>query len=158
MASHRKLLSPIFWSKWSVCAVNWHFTKKTLTQHQFVHALSGVGGDVWRWLCGHVHRRISAHANGGPSGGSHVRRPGSKDPHRRERKFCTSFNEAWSLAIVCMHFVSNIFAFGQAEQFCIFCCPGFTSDHYLAQHMYYAVMPLNCNTACYPGLFIGLES
>ena len=29
----------------------------------------------------------SAHADGGPSGGSRVRRPGSKDPHKRLRKF-----------------------------------------------------------------------
>ena len=30
---------------------------------------------------------ISAHVDGGLSGGSRVRRPGSEDPHRRERKF-----------------------------------------------------------------------
>ena len=32
-------------------------------------------------------RKISASVDGGQSGGSCVRRPGSKDPHRRERKF-----------------------------------------------------------------------
>ena len=32
-------------------------------------------------------RKISAHVDGGLSGGSRVRRPGSEDPHRRERKF-----------------------------------------------------------------------
>ena len=73
-------------------------------------------------------------------------------------KNCTSFNEAWSLAIVCMHFVSNIFAFWQVEQFCIFCCPCFISNHYMARHMHYVVMPLNCNPACYPDLCSGLES
>ena len=35
--------------------------------------------------------QISAHVDGGPSvgasGGSSMRRPGSEDPHRRERKF-----------------------------------------------------------------------
>ena len=31
-------------------------------------------------------RKISAHVDGGLSGGSRVRRPGSEDPHRRERK------------------------------------------------------------------------
>ena len=31
-------------------------------------------------------RKISASVDGGPSGGSHVRRPGSEDPDRRERK------------------------------------------------------------------------
>ena len=35
----------------------------------------------------HVRRKISAHVDGGLSGGSRVRRPGSKDPHRREWKF-----------------------------------------------------------------------
>ena len=29
---------------------------------------------------------LSAHVNGGPSGGSSERRPGSEDPHWRERK------------------------------------------------------------------------
>ena len=33
-----------------------------------------------------VHQQISAHVNGGQSGGSSVRRPGGEDPHRRERK------------------------------------------------------------------------
>ena len=28
----------------------------------------GVGGDVWRWLCRHVCRKISAHVDGGPVG------------------------------------------------------------------------------------------
>ena len=49
--------------------------------------LLGVGGDVWRWLCRHMCRKISASVYWGPSGGSRVRRPGTKDPHRRERKF-----------------------------------------------------------------------
>ena len=41
--------------------------------------LSKVGaGD-----CRHVCRKISASVDGGPSGGSRVRRPGSEDPHRR---------------------------------------------------------------------------
>ena len=31
-------------------------------------------------------RKISAHVDGGLSGGSRVRRPGSEDPHRREQK------------------------------------------------------------------------
>ena len=44
-------------------------------------------GDVWRWHSRHVRRKISAHVNGGPSGGSSVRRAGSEDPHRREWKF-----------------------------------------------------------------------
>ena len=30
-------------------------------------------------------RKISASVDGGPSGGSRVHRPGSEDPHRRER-------------------------------------------------------------------------
>ena len=31
----------------------------------------------------HVRQKISASVDGGPSGGSRVRRPGSEDPHRR---------------------------------------------------------------------------
>ena len=31
--------------------------------------------------------KISTHVYGGPSRGSRVRRPGSEDPHLRERKF-----------------------------------------------------------------------
>ena len=34
--------------------------------------------------------KISSHVDGGPSGGSSVRRPGSGDPHRREQKFDNS--------------------------------------------------------------------
>jgi hypothetical protein len=34
-----------------------------------------------------VRRKISAHVDGGLSGGSCVRGPGSEDPHRREWKF-----------------------------------------------------------------------
>jgi hypothetical protein len=35
----------------------------------------------------HLQQNISAHVNGGPSGGSSVHTPGSEDPHRFERKF-----------------------------------------------------------------------
>ena len=34
----------------------------------------------------HVRRKLSAHVDGGPSGGSIMRRPRSKDPHGRELK------------------------------------------------------------------------
>jgi hypothetical protein len=37
-------------------------------------------GDLWRWLCRHSRQNISAGVNGGPSGGSSVCRPRSKDP------------------------------------------------------------------------------
>jgi hypothetical protein len=37
-----------------------------------------------------VRRKISAHVDGGPSGASSMRRPGSEDPHWRERKFAFS--------------------------------------------------------------------
>ena len=36
-----------------------------------------------------MRRKISDSVDGGPSGGSRVRRPGSEDPHRRKRKFVT---------------------------------------------------------------------
>ena len=34
-----------------------------------------------------VARKFSGHVNGGLSKGARVRRPGSEDPHRHERKF-----------------------------------------------------------------------
>ena len=34
-----------------------------------------------------MRRKISASVDGGPSGKSRVRRPGSEDPHRRWRNF-----------------------------------------------------------------------
>jgi hypothetical protein len=34
-----------------------------------------------------MRQKISAHVDGGLSGGSRARRPGSEDPYRRERKF-----------------------------------------------------------------------
>ena len=46
-----------------------------------------VGGDVWRPPCRHACQKISARINGGLSRGSCMHRPGSEDPHRRERKF-----------------------------------------------------------------------
>ena len=44
--------------------------------------------------------KISAHVNGGPSGGSSVRRPGTEDPHRHERNSITFGNSnrvCWQL-------------------------------------------------------------
>ena len=40
----------------------------------------------------HVCRKISAGVDGGLSGGSIVRRPGSEDPHQRQRKFSSPFH------------------------------------------------------------------
>ena len=37
-----------------------------------------------------MRQQISAGVNGGMSGGSSMHRPGSEDPHRRQRKFITS--------------------------------------------------------------------
>jgi hypothetical protein len=34
-----------------------------------------------------MRRKIFAHIVRGPSGGSHMHRPGSEDPHLRERNF-----------------------------------------------------------------------
>ena len=39
---------------------------------------------------GEMFEGDSAHVDGGPSGGSSMRRPGSEDPYRRERKFSLS--------------------------------------------------------------------
>ena len=35
--------------------------------------------------------KISAHVDGGPRGGSRVRKPGNEDPHRRERNVLNCF-------------------------------------------------------------------
>ena len=43
-----------------------------------------------------MHQKISAHIDGGLSGGSRVRRPLSEDPHRRERKVYDSQFGGWS--------------------------------------------------------------
>ena len=51
-----------------------------------------VGGDALRLLWRNVCWKISAYVNGLLSGGSRVRRPGSEDPHRRERKFTKADN------------------------------------------------------------------
>ena len=45
-----------------------------------------VWGDVLSLLCRNVRWKISAHIDEGLSGGSRVRRHGSEDPHRHERK------------------------------------------------------------------------
>ena len=53
-----------------------------------------------------MRRKISAHVDGGLSGGSRVRRPGSEDPHRRERKFSQllylihKIRTSWGKAII----------------------------------------------------------
>ena len=64
-----------------------HFcrSKNFLGYRIVVYDFWGVGGDVWRWLCRHVCRKNSASVDGGPCGGSRVRRPGSEDPHQREQ-------------------------------------------------------------------------
>ena len=54
----------------------------------FAFASLRVGGDFWRWLCRQLRRNISAHVDGGASGRSSVRKPGSEDPHWRDWKFC----------------------------------------------------------------------
>ena len=48
---------------------------------------------------------ISAHIDGGLSGWSRVRRPGSEDPHRRERKFISYFLKTFPFASIfrCLH-------------------------------------------------------
>ena len=54
-----------------------------------------TSGGLIEMFEGDMRRKISAGVDGGPSGGSRVRRPGSKDPHRRQRKlkqFSTYFD------------------------------------------------------------------
>ena len=46
-----------------------------------------------------MRRQISAGVDGGLSGGSSVRRPGSKDPHLHKQKFCYNFSIAISFRI-----------------------------------------------------------
>ena len=48
-------------------------------------------GEMFEGDSADICRKISAHVNEGPSGGSSVPRPGSEDPHRCEQKFSPSF-------------------------------------------------------------------
>ena len=50
------------------------FSKFVLGFRNFGYDFCGVGGDVWRWLCRHVRRKISTHVHGGTSERSSVRR------------------------------------------------------------------------------------
>ena len=61
-------------------------------------------------------RKISAHVDGGLSGGSRVRRPGSEDPHRRERKFPSCYSAAFLLFL---YVVDDYFYFVPI-QICVF--------------------------------------
>ena len=65
-------------------------------------------------VCRHVHRKISAHLDGGLSGGSSVRRPRSEDPYWHERKF---FYYPVVLLYQCFRLVSS-FKFGIIYQEC----------------------------------------
>ena len=60
----------------------WVFWKAVLWFWNFGYNFWGIGGDVWRWLCRHMHRKNSTGVDGRLSGGSSMRRPGSEDPHR----------------------------------------------------------------------------
>ena len=70
-------------------------SKIVLGFRNFGYEFLGVGGHIWRWLCRHVRQQISAHVDGGPSGGASMCRPGSKDPNRRERKFYNKIYKFW---------------------------------------------------------------
>ena len=52
-----------------------------------------------RSLCRFLLVFFSLHVDGWLSGGSRVRRPGSKDPHRRERKYLQNYKItfAWNI-------------------------------------------------------------
>ena len=58
-----------------------------------------VWGDVLSLLCRNVRWKISAHIDEGLSGGSRVHRPGRKDPHQREPKFKSTFNQIFFLLL-----------------------------------------------------------
>ena len=55
-------------------------SKFVLGFRNFRYDFWGVGGDVWRWLCRHVRRKISAHVDGGTSERSSVRRRWARTP------------------------------------------------------------------------------
>ena len=58
--------------------------------------MSSEGLEMFEGNFAEIHpRKISAHIDGGPRGGSSVRRPGSKDPHQRECKFCKPFRSIY---------------------------------------------------------------
>ena len=58
-----------------------------------------VWGDVLSLLCRNVRWKISAHIDEGLGGGSRVHRPGRKDPHQREPKFKSTFNQIFFLLL-----------------------------------------------------------
>ena len=70
-----------YWSEWSVSKVVPVFRNSG-------YDFWGVGGDLWRWLCRHVHLKISTHVDGGPSGGSRVPRPGERGPTSAWAEIC----------------------------------------------------------------------
>ena len=51
-----------------------------------------------------MDRKISAHVDGGLSGGSSIRRPRNEDPHRREQKFIPIASGSRAFPSVCDHF------------------------------------------------------
>ena len=70
-----------------------------------------VEGDVWRWLCRHVHQQISSPVYGGPSGHIKDAQTGSKNPHHRKRKL-TSFH--FMCSQFCIQIDDDIIFFGCA--------------------------------------------
>jgi hypothetical protein len=56
------------------------FSKVVLGFWNFGYDFWGVEWDVWRWLCRHMHRKISAHADGGTSERSGMHTDGERRP------------------------------------------------------------------------------
>ena len=56
------------------------FSKVITGFRKFWYELVGVGGDIWRWHCKHVHRQLFAHINGGLRGGYSVSKLGGWGP------------------------------------------------------------------------------
>jgi hypothetical protein len=76
----------LVWAKCMHCPASYRMaaiSKVVLGVWNFAYGFLAVGGDVWWLLWRHVRRKISSSFDGGLSGGSSGRRPGSEDPHLR---------------------------------------------------------------------------
>ena len=60
-----------------------YFQKVVVGFRNFGYDFWGVGRDVWRWLCRHMRRKISARVDGGTSGPVKRVQMGSEDPRQR---------------------------------------------------------------------------
>ena len=56
---------------------------------KFWYDFLGIGGDVWRWLCMHMQRKISSHVDGGQAEGLASADQGARTPNLFRPLFLT---------------------------------------------------------------------